>query len=65
MHESTFYLWNLKQELSSLLSSLWLGLERFITTVGYSRAASELSRLGYHKEAKALMLELKELQNGR
>ena len=29
----------------------------FFTRVGYARAASELARQGYYKEAKALMLE--------
>ena len=29
----------------------------FFTRVGYARAASELARQGYYKEAKELMLE--------
>lgn len=29
---------------------------------GRSRAAAELTRQGYHKEAKALMVEIKELR---
>tara|TARA_B100001057_G_scaffold361382_1_gene363820 strand:- start:1636 stop:1836 length:201 start_codon:yes stop_codon:yes gene_type:complete len=29
---------------------------------GRARAASELTRLGYHKEAKKLMLEVKKLR---
>lgn len=32
------------------------------TIAGTSRAASELARQGYHKEAKALMMELKKLR---
>ena len=31
-------------------------------TAGRSRAAAELTRQGYHKEAKALMLELEEMR---
>jgi len=34
---------------------------RFFTRVGYARAASELARQGYHKEAKELMLEKSKL----
>lgn len=30
--------------------------------VGYSRAAANLSRLGYHAEAKACMMELSEIR---
>ncbi len=31
-------------------------------TAGRARAAAELTRQGYHKEAKALMLELEEIR---
>jgi hypothetical protein len=30
--------------------------------IGYSRAASELARLGYHKEAKTCMMQIKALK---
>ena len=37
-----------------------LGFSISITeSAGRARAASELSRMGYHEEAKALMLEIK------
>lgn len=31
-------------------------------TVGRARAAAHMTRLGYHKEARALMMEIKELE---
>ena len=31
-------------------------------TAGTARAAAELTRQGYHKEAKALMMELKKIR---
>lgn len=39
---------------------MWGKLEKFMTIVGCARAAAELSRMGYHKEAKALMLQQKQ-----
>ena len=47
----------------SPLSGLWRGIERTMMIAGYSRAASELARQGYHKEAKRTMLELTKLRN--
>ena len=38
------------------------GFIRWTEVVGYSRAAAELSRLGYHAEAKACMMELSEIR---
>jgi hypothetical protein len=46
----------------SPLSGLWSSLERTTMIVGYSRAASELARLGYQEEAKYCMMELKNLR---
>ena len=34
----------------------------FFTRVGYARAAAELTRQGYHKEAKNLMIDLKRMK---
>ena len=34
----------------------------FTETAGRSRAAAELTRQGYHEEAKALLMELKEIK---
>ena len=48
--------WGLKQDISCLLSSLWSSLERSMIVVGRSRAAAELTRMGYHEEAKRVML---------
>lgn len=33
------------------------GTWNFLESVGYARAAAEMARLGYHEEARALMLE--------
>jgi hypothetical protein len=47
----------------SPLSGLWRGIERSMMIAGYSRAAAELARQGYHEEAKKTMLELTKLRN--
>lgn len=47
----------------SPLSGLWRGIERTMMIAGYSRAASELARQGYHEEAKKTMLELTKLRD--
>jgi len=47
-----------KEYVFSPLSGLWSALEQITLTVGYSRAAAELARMGYHEESKALMMEL-------
>ena len=49
----------------SPLSGLWSSLDRFTQTVGYSRAAAELARMGYHEEAKRCMLQIRELHDDR
>tara|TARA_X000001036_G_scaffold165178_1_gene156680 strand:+ start:4962 stop:5132 length:171 start_codon:yes stop_codon:yes gene_type:complete len=46
----------------SPLSGLWSALGRTVQVIGYSRAAAELTRQGYHAEAKKVMLELSKLQ---
>jgi hypothetical protein len=38
------------------LSGLFSGFNSFFLTVGKARAAAELARMGYHEEAKYLML---------
>ena len=57
--------WSLKQELISMLSSSWKSFQRFTLVVGHSRAAAHLARMGYHEQAKNVMMELKNLQNNR
>jgi hypothetical protein len=47
----------------SPLSGLWSSLDRFTQTVGYSRAAAELARMGYHEEAKKCMMHIQEIHN--
>ena len=34
-------------------------------TVGRARAAAYMTSLGYHKEARALMMEIKEIKNSK
>jgi len=46
-----------------MLSAAWKSVQRFTLVVGHSRAASELTRMGYHEQAKNVMMELKNLQN--
>ena len=36
-----------------------VGIWNLCVVFGYARAAGKLSRLGFHEEAKSLMLELK------
>ena len=38
------------------------GFRMFFEVVGRARAATELSRLGYHTQAKRLMIEIAELR---
>jgi len=49
----------------SPLSGLWSAIDRWSQVVGYSRAASELARLGYYEESKACMMEIKGLRKDR
>jgi len=44
------------------LSALWSSLDRTTRVIGYSRAAAELTRLGYHEESKNCMLQIKEFK---
>ena len=46
------------EKIAHLVSKVWDGIVAHAESVGTARAASELFRKGYHKEAKALMLEL-------
>ena len=58
---TNYYWWSLKQELINMFSHLL----RTAEIIGHSRAASELTRMGYHEEAKRVMMNLKDLRNGR
>jgi|TARA_Y100000389_G_C17190586_1_gene378632 hypothetical protein len=42
---------------SKIFTIALVGVIAFSESAGKARAASELSRMGYHKEAKALMLD--------
>ena len=46
--------------INKALAIMFVGLLAFSETAGRARAASELTRMGMHKEAKALMLSPKE-----
>jgi len=46
----------------SPFSGIWSSLTRTAEIVGYSRAAVELTRHGYHEEAKRCMLQVAQLR---
>jgi len=48
--------------LSTFFKSLWKGIVHVNLVIGYSRAASELARMGYYAESKELMMKLKEFK---
>ena len=41
---------------------IWRGIQNGLLIAGHSRAAAELARMGYHKESKTVMMELKKLR---
>ena len=45
--------------IASGFTNIGNGFIKFFETAGTARAAAELSRQGYHKEAQALMMGLK------
>ena len=45
------------------LHGFWEGVKNFVEVAGYARAAAELSRLGYYKEAKACMMQIQKLKS--
>jgi hypothetical protein len=49
-------------QVRTLLIGVMAAIIAFTETAGRSRAASELARQGYYKEAHALMMELKEIK---
>lgn len=48
--------------IAAMFISLWNSIIYIGETTGRARAARELTRMGLTEEAKALMLELKEIQ---
>ena len=46
---------------SNPLSGILSAVNRWFMIIGYARAASELSRLGYHKEAQECMKQASKL----
>lgn len=47
----------------NLLRRIGRGIVHTQMVMGYSRAAAELARQGYHAEAKQVMMRLTELRN--
>ena len=45
-----------------MLVGAFVAMIAYTETAGRARAAAELTRQGYHEEAKALMLELEEIR---
>lgn len=43
--------------------SFWTRVWRQFEIMGYARAAAELTRLGYHKEAKNCIMQVKRLRD--
>ena len=50
-------------KIAQLTKSFLKGMINTFEIMGRSRAAAELHRQGYYEEAKALMLEVKEMKN--
>tara|TARA_Y100001938_G_C8035486_1_gene403089 strand:+ start:298 stop:483 length:186 start_codon:yes stop_codon:yes gene_type:complete len=46
----------------SPFSGIWSSITRTAEIVGYSRAAAELTRIGFHEEAKKCMVEAAKLR---
>jgi len=47
----------------SPLSGLWSSLDRHFQVIGYTRAAAELGRLGFHEEAKYCKTQVEQLRS--
>jgi hypothetical protein len=45
------------------LQGFWSGLYNTCEIIGYSRAASELARMGLHEEAKNCMMQIKSIRS--
>lgn len=60
--KATHYWWSLKEELVNIFSSMFSGFMRTTEVIGYSRAASELIRMGYHEQAKEVMMQIRKLK---
>ena len=45
--------------LCEAVKTIAYSFNKFFETAGTARAAAELTRMGYHKEAQALMMDLK------
>jgi hypothetical protein len=48
---------------SSFIRRVWQSIATTFEVVGYARAASHLTTLGYHEEAKHCMLEIRKLKS--
>jgi len=57
--KTSHYWWSLKEELVNIFSSMFSGFMRTAEVIGYTRAASELARMGYHEQAKEVMMQIR------
>ena len=55
----SIYYCRICDSISNGLKAIGNGCISFFETAGTARAAAELTRQGYHKEARALMMDLK------
>mgnify|MGYP001465618642 FL=1 len=55
----SIYYCRICDSISNGLKTIGNGCISFFETAGTARAAAELTRQGYHKEARALMMDLK------
>jgi len=56
------YVQSISIDSSSYISRFWQGVKTTCEIIGYSRAASHLATLGYHKEAKNCMMQVAKLK---
>ena len=54
---TTTYLDRIINAFSKALMTIWIGIIASGESAGRARAVAELTRMGYHEEAKRLMLE--------
>ena len=57
-----FYTESVTIDHRSFAQKLWAGFQNWCEVVGYSRAATHLASLGYHKEAKECMMQIAKLK---
>ena len=53
------YTCNICETVAKVMKTCAYSFGKTLETIGTARAASELTRMGYHKQAKQLMMDLK------